>query len=145
MNEKVVLVTGASRGIGAAAARALAESGASVIAHYGTSRDGAADAVSAKQDRPATAIVHDGADARLVVFRIEPGQSVAPHTSASTVVLSIVAGSGMVSGATGATDERQVHAGDLVIYEPNEVHGMRALEQQFVVLATIAPRPGAAR
>lgn len=105
-------------------------------------RQVAADAVSAKQDRPATAIVHDGADARLVVFRIEPGQSVAPHTSASTVVLSIVAGSGMVSGAA---DERQVRAGDLVIYEPNEVHGMRALEQQFVVLATIAPRPGAAR
>lgn len=111
-------------------------------------RQVAADAVSAKQDRPATAIVHDGADARVVVFRIEPAQSVAPHTSTSTVVLSIVAGSGMVSGApgaAGASDERQVHAGDVVIYEPNEVHGMRALEQQFVVLATIAPRPGAAR
>lgn len=55
-------------------------------------RQVAADAVSAKQDRPATAMVHDGADARLVAFRIEPGQSVAPHTSASTVVLSIVVG-----------------------------------------------------
>ena len=50
MNEKVVLVTGASRGIGAAAARALAESGASVIAHYGSSADGAAAAVSALPD-----------------------------------------------------------------------------------------------
>jgi quercetin dioxygenase-like cupin family protein len=101
----------------------------------------AADAVSMKSNRPATAIVHDGADARLVVFRIEPGQSVAPHSSTSTVVLSIVSGSGMVSGAS---DARPVRAGDLVVYEPNELHGMQALEEQFVVLATIAPRPGTA-
>ena len=44
---KTVLVTGASRGIGAAAARALAASGARVIAHYGSHRDGAVDAVAA--------------------------------------------------------------------------------------------------
>ena len=50
MNDRVVLVTGASRGIGAAAARAVAESGASVIAHYGSSVDGAAAAVSALPD-----------------------------------------------------------------------------------------------
>ena len=100
----------------------------------------AADAVSAKTDRPATAIVHDGPDARIVVFRIEAGQSVAPHTSRSTVLLSIVSGHGLV---TGASDEREVHAGDLVVYEPNELHGMRALDEQFVVLATIAPRPRA--
>lgn len=105
-------------------------------------RQSAADAVSAKQDRPATAIVHDGPDARLVVFRIEPGQIVAPHSSTSTVLLSIVSGHGVVSGAS---EERQVHAGDLVVYAPNELHGMRALEEQLVVLATIAPRPGPAR
>jgi NAD(P)-dependent dehydrogenase (short-subunit alcohol dehydrogenase family) len=47
VTERVVLVTGASRGIGAAAASALAGSGASVIAHYGTHADGAAQAVGA--------------------------------------------------------------------------------------------------
>ncbi len=99
----------------------------------------AADAVGAKPERPATAVVHDGPDARLVVFRIEPGQSVAPHTSTSTVVLSVVAGNGVVSGASG---ERAVQPGDVIVYEPNELHGMRALVEQFVVLATIAPRPG---
>lgn len=102
----------------------------------------AANAVSAKPDRPATAIVHDGADARLVVFRIEPGQAVAPHSSTSTVVLSVVAGGGIVSDET---DDRHVLAGDVVVYAPNELHGMRALEEQFIVLATIAPRPGPAR
>ena len=43
---RTVLVTGASRGIGAITARVLGEQGASVIAHYGTSREGAEEAVS---------------------------------------------------------------------------------------------------
>lgn len=44
---KTVLVTGASRGIGAATAKALGEAGARVIAHYGSYLDGAHDALSA--------------------------------------------------------------------------------------------------
>ncbi len=44
---KTVLVTGASRGIGAATAKALGEAGATVIAHYGSYLDGAHDALSA--------------------------------------------------------------------------------------------------
>jgi NAD(P)-dependent dehydrogenase (short-subunit alcohol dehydrogenase family) len=43
---KTVLVTGASRGIGAAIAAALGEAGASVIAHYGSHRDGALEALA---------------------------------------------------------------------------------------------------
>jgi NAD(P)-dependent dehydrogenase (short-subunit alcohol dehydrogenase family) len=42
-----VLVTGASRGIGAAAAAALAAAGSRVIAHYGSYPEGAAEAVAA--------------------------------------------------------------------------------------------------
>lgn len=99
----------------------------------------AAQAGSAHADRPATAIVHDSADARLVVFRIDAGQAVAPHTSPSTVTLSVLEGSGTVSGAEG---ERAVSAGAVVVYEPNELHGMRATDGELVVLATITPRPG---
>lgn len=102
----------------------------------------AARAVSARADRPATAVVHDSADARLVIFRIEPGQTVAPHTNPSTVMLSVIAGSGNVSGAEG---ERSVRAGQIVTYDPGELHGMRAGDEQLVILATIAPRPGTAR
>lgn len=40
-----ILLTGASKGIGAATARLLGEAGARVIAHYGSDRDGAVDAV----------------------------------------------------------------------------------------------------
>jgi quercetin dioxygenase-like cupin family protein len=96
-------------------------------------------AVTANATRPATAIVHDAPGGRVVVFRIEAGQQVAPHTSRSTVILSIVAGSGVVSGNDG---ERTVRAGDLIAYEPNERHGMRAVDEPLVLLAIIAPRPG---
>jgi quercetin dioxygenase-like cupin family protein len=98
-------------------------------------------AAAPKVPRPATALLHDAPGARLVVFRIEPGQEVAPHTSSSTVILSVVSGSGVVLGAEG---ERDVRAGELVVYEPHELHGMRAREEQLVIAAAITPRPGAA-
>jgi NAD(P)-dependent dehydrogenase (short-subunit alcohol dehydrogenase family) len=46
LSGKTILVTGASRGIGAATATALADAGAAVIAHFGSHRDGAAEAVA---------------------------------------------------------------------------------------------------
>jgi quercetin dioxygenase-like cupin family protein len=100
----------------------------------------AREAVSAQPTRPATALLHDSPDARVVVFRIEPGQEVAPHTSTSTVLLAVLAGKGTVSGASG---ESPVVAGDLVSYDTGEVHGMRAGDETLVLMATIAPRPGA--
>ena len=88
--------------------------------------------------RAAKALVHDSADARVAVFRIEPGQEVPVHSSTSTVLLAIVSGSGTVIGAEG---ERVVHAGDLVAYDATEPHGMRAHDEQLVIVAVIAPRP----
>jgi quercetin dioxygenase-like cupin family protein len=102
-------------------------------------RQAAADAVAPDARRPATAIVHDSPDARSVVFRIAPGQAVPPHRSASTVMLTVMAGRGTVSGSEG---EKEVDVGEVVVYEPNEVHGMRAKDDTFVLLATITPRPG---
>ena len=95
-------------------------------------------AASANPGRPATAIVHDSPDARLVVFRIEPGQRVPPHTSASTVILTVLSGNGLV---TGGDEERSVAPRDVIAYEPGELHGMEATEETLVILATIAPRP----
>jgi quercetin dioxygenase-like cupin family protein len=102
-------------------------------------RRAAADAVAASATRPATAIIHDAPDARLLVFRIAPGQAVAPHRNPSTVLLTVLSGSGFVSGGDA---EVSVSAGDVIAYEPNEVHGMRAADDQLVLLATITPRPG---
>jgi len=101
---------------------------------------GMAASATAQRDRPATALLHDSADARVVLFRIDPGQQVPVHTSASTVLLMIVSGSGTVVGADG---ERTVSAGDIVAYDPQEPHGMRADGEQLVIVAVIAPRPAA--
>jgi NAD(P)-dependent dehydrogenase (short-subunit alcohol dehydrogenase family) len=43
---KTVLLTGASRGIGAATARALGAAGANLVAHYGTHREGAEESTA---------------------------------------------------------------------------------------------------
>jgi quercetin dioxygenase-like cupin family protein len=97
-------------------------------------------AVAANPDRPATAIIHDSDDVRLVVFRIAPGQRVAPHTSKSTVLLRVLEGSGVLSGADG--EERTCQRDDMVIYERGELHGMASTGEELLVLATISPRPG---
>jgi quercetin dioxygenase-like cupin family protein len=103
-------------------------------------RIAASSARSARDDRPATAIVHESPDVRLVVFRIAPGQQVPPHRSTSTVLLTALEGSGFFVHADG---EIAASTGVCVACEPNELHGMRAANEPLVVLATITPRPGA--
>ena len=94
---------------------------------------------AAHPQRPATAVIHDTPDARLVVFRISPSQSVAVHTSPSTVVLTVLAGSGVISGENA---QEAVTVGDVVTFAPREPHGMTAPVEEMIVLATITPRPG---
>jgi quercetin dioxygenase-like cupin family protein len=101
--------------------------------------EAARTAVAANPQRPATAVIHDSEDVRLVVFRIAPGQQVAPHTSHSTVTLTVLAGRGIISDGEG---ERGCIKGDVVVYERNELHGMKADTEDFLILAAIAPRPG---
>ena len=96
-------------------------------------------ALSANPNRPATAVIHDSEDVRLVVFRLAPGQLVPPHTSHSTVTISVLEGSGILSGGD---SERRCVQGDVITYDRNEQHGMRATDQELLLLATIAPRPG---
>jgi len=107
----------------------------------------ARQAVANRLDRPATAIVHDSPDVRLVVFRLAPGQSVAPHRSTSSVQLTVLEGDGVLTGESGegGTTDQLCTAGDVFVYLPNELHGMRADgEHDLLLLATITPRPGGA-
>lgn len=102
------------------------------------------NAISGNRDKPATAIVHDSADARVIVFRIDPGQAVALHKSTSTVMLSVLRGSGIISGpVAGAVADHEAQVGTVVVYEPGELHGMHSDTATFIVMATITPRPGA--
>ena len=100
----------------------------------------ATSAVSAHAGRPAMPLVIDSPDARVVLFRIEPGQEVPLHTNASTVLLTVISGTGIVMGGD---DQRSVKAGDIVAYDEREPHGMRAGAERLVIAAVIAPRPGA--
>lgn len=107
-------------------------------------RRAAREAVAASPSRPATAIVHDSPDARLIVFRLAPGQAVPPHRSTSAVQLTVLDGTGVLMGEEGgAPRERACIAGEVVLYAPNELHGMRAEGDELLLLATITPRPGA--
>ncbi len=101
--------------------------------------DAALAAVAASPDRPATAVIHDTDDVRLVVFRLEGGQTVPPHRSVSSVMLTVLDGSGTLSGES---TERRCSRGEVVMYDPNELHGMRAESGRMLLLATITPRPG---
>jgi quercetin dioxygenase-like cupin family protein len=106
-------------------------------------RRAAREAVAAHPDRPATAIVHDSPDVRLVVFRIAAGQHVPVHRSSSTVQLAVLEGTGVLTGEAGdATVDVACTAGDVVVYAPDERHGMRADGDELLLLATITPRPG---
>jgi quercetin dioxygenase-like cupin family protein len=54
-------------------------------------------------------------------------------------MIQVLEGSGTVSGAHGV--EQACAKGDIVVYEPGEQHGMKADKEEFILLATIAPRP----
>ena len=104
------------------------------------------EAVPPNADRASTSILYDSDDARIVVFRIDAGQTVSLHKSDSTVVLTVVRGAGFISGPVdGVVTEQQVGAGIIAAYEPGELHGMRADSGTLVIIATIAPRPGTTR
>jgi quercetin dioxygenase-like cupin family protein len=100
----------------------------------------ATTATAAASDRPAVAIAHDHADARLVVFRLEPGQQVPVHTNGSSVFLTVISGTGV---ATGSDGEQAIEPGSVVAFAPAEPHGMRAGASRLVIAALIAPGPGA--
>jgi NAD(P)-dependent dehydrogenase (short-subunit alcohol dehydrogenase family) len=70
-NDQAVLVTGASRGIGRAVARAFAERGARVAVHYHRRRDAAAETLKSLPGGPHAVMQADLADAAAIPPMIE--------------------------------------------------------------------------
>ena len=88
-------------------------------------------------DRPVSKLLYDSDAMRVVVFGLQAGQEIPPHTAPSRVVLHIVQGKGIFVTGQG---EQPAYAGAFVITEPDEPHGLKATEKT-VMLAVIAPRP----
>ena len=76
------LVTGASRGIGAATAVRLAQAGANILVHYGTDRDGA--------EKTAAACAEHGVEAALVQADLRDGVDVLVDAMAAVDDLDIL-------------------------------------------------------
>jgi quercetin dioxygenase-like cupin family protein len=81
-------------------------------------------------------LLHDSDPARYVLFCLEEGQEIEPHTSSSTVTILVLDGKGKWLGG----EEIEFNKGDICFYEPEEPHGFRA-EKRSVLLAVIAPSP----
>jgi 3-oxoacyl-[acyl-carrier protein] reductase len=82
LKNKVVLITGASTGIGAAAARALGEQGSKVVVHYNASKDAA--------DKVAREVKSAGGEALLV------GGDVTKSANVKRIVADALAGFGRI-------------------------------------------------
>ena len=91
-----------------------------------------------RDDRPATQLLHDSADVRVVAFHLQAGQEVKPHRSSSTVLLQVIEGEGVFSGAD---SESRLTAGEAALFDREEMHGIRAVEGALRFLAIITPRP----
>lgn len=93
----------------------------------------------AREDRPASAVLHDAPGVRIVAFHLRPGQRIPAHRSTSTVVVHVVEGSGIFEGENGTA---RLRSGESAVFEPGESHAIEAGSLPLVFLATLAPRPG---
>ena len=91
-----------------------------------------------RPDRPATALLHDEANARIVAFHLLAGQEVSPHRSPSTVIVQVLEGEGL---SQGEGVEATLEAGETALFEPSETHAVKAAGGALRFLAIISPRP----
>jgi quercetin dioxygenase-like cupin family protein len=94
---------------------------------------------AARDDRPSTQLQHDEANARVVAFHLQPGQTVPAHRSDSTVVIQVITGNGTFRGADG---EAHLGPGATMVFAPGEDHAIEANGESLHFLAVITPRPG---
>lgn len=93
----------------------------------------------AREDRPATALLYDHPNARIVAFHLLPGQRVPEHRSSSTVTIHVTEGSGIFRGSEA---ESRLEAGQMAVFAPDEMHAIDAEAEPLRFVAIITPRPG---
>ncbi|CAN5657185.1 hypothetical protein BH23GEM9_BH23GEM9_36230 [soil metagenome] len=91
-----------------------------------------------RDDRYASALVHDEENCRVVAFRLLKGQSVPPHTSESTVLVQVTDGSGHFRGVD---SEAVLSTGEAAVFAPGELHAIVAVDEPLSFLAVITPGP----
>jgi quercetin dioxygenase-like cupin family protein len=91
-----------------------------------------------RPDRPATALLHDEANARIVAFHLLAGQEVSPHRSTSTVAVQVIEGEGLFQGEG---DGVTLKVGETAVFAPDETHAVRAVGGALRFLAILTPRP----
>ena len=84
-----------------------------------------------------TMLMHNSANCRLVLFFLEKGQKVDPHTSSSEVIMHIIHGKGIISVGD---ETSEVAEGDVIFCKENEPHGIMAYTK-MKMLAVITPSP----
>lgn len=90
-------------------------------------------------DRPASAVLHDESNVRVVCFHLLEGQSVPPHHSDATVIVEVLSGTGVFRGED---SEATLPAGAAAVFAPGELHAIDARSGPLRFHAVIAPRPG---
>lgn len=91
-----------------------------------------------RAERPATRLLHDEPNARVVAFHLLPGQEVPAHHSPSTVLVHVVSGRGVFAGEDGSA---LLDAGGVAVFRPGESHAIRASDGPLHFVAVITPGP----
>jgi quercetin dioxygenase-like cupin family protein len=94
--------------------------------------------IPAREERPATSVLHDDEHVRVVGFHLRAGQEVPAHRSSSTVTVHVTEGAGVFRGDA---NEARLETGDAAVFAPGEVHSIRASEGTLRFIAILSPRP----
>ena len=92
-----------------------------------------------RAERPATHLLHDEPNARVVAFHLTEGQEVPSHRSDSTVLVQVTEGEGLFRGAD---SEARLGVGQAAVFAPGEPHSIQTLGGPLRFLAILTPRPG---
>jgi len=88
-------------------------------------------------EKPISEVVYEDNNARVVRFYLKKGQEIKPHTSPSSVYVTVLKGKVVFTAGEERIEGEQ---GSTIYYEPNELHGFVAKEDS-ILEAVITPKP----